>query len=120
MLEGAIKVIEGRSYGGGDFDPFNAFAIISFDGSTQTYGMRSFAIGRVGDFPLTLTDDGFTATIPAEPKTIIRCAAVIKNGDWRETGDYVAEGQNAVPFFEMTLKRLGPSSWPNASAVGPQ
>lgn len=120
MLDGAIKVIEGRSYGGGDFDPFNAFAIISFDGSRKAYGMRSYAMGRVGDFPLTLTEDGFTWTIPAGPKAVIRYTAVIKNGEWRETGDYVAEGQNAVPFFEMTLKRLGPSSWPDAGAVGPQ
>jgi hypothetical protein len=80
--------------------------------------MRSHAQGNTGDFPVTLTTDGFTWEIPAGPMTI-RYQAVIKDGTWTETGDRVMPGKDPVRFIEMRLTRVGTTDWPAAGAVTP-
>ncbi len=117
LLGGSVKVIEGRAYQADHTVGFNAFAIVSYDVDKAAFTMRSYAQGRVGDFPLTLTADGFAWEIPAGPMTI-RYAAVIKDGTWRETGDRVMPGQAPVRFFEMELKRVGDTAWPGEGAPG--
>lgn len=117
LLGGSVKVIEGRAYQADHAVGFNAFAIVSYDVDKAAFTMRSYAQGRVGDFPLTLTADGFAWEIPAGPMTI-RYAAVIKDGTWRETGDRVMPGQAPVRFFEMELKRVGDTAWPGEGAPG--
>ncbi len=119
MLDGSVKVIEGRGYDPDGTVTFNALGVISFDPATKAYSMHSHAMGRVGDFVLTPTADGYTWEIPAGPMTI-RYTAVIKDGAWREVGDRIAPGKEPVRFFEMNLKRLGNSDWPAAGAIGPK
>ena len=60
--------------------------------------------------------DGYTWSIPAGPVTI-RYTAVIKDGRLHEVGDRLRADQEPVRFFEMTLERIGDSSWPAAGAV---
>ena len=81
--------------------------------------MRSYAQGHAGDFPITPTDDGFQWEIPAGPMTI-RYAAVIIDGTWKEVGDRVTANGEPVRFFEMTLTRVGDTSWPAAGIVDPE
>src|SRR5574341_1039239 len=61
--------------------------------------MRSYAMGQAGDFPLTLTADGYSWEIPAGLMTI-RYTAVIKDGTWREVGDRIMPEKEPVRFFE--------------------
>jgi hypothetical protein len=119
FLDGSVKVIEGRGYEAGDKVTFNAFGTISYDPAKSVYTLHSYAQGRVGDFPLTLTADGYVWEIPAGPMTI-RYTATIKDGTWREVGDRVMPGKDPVRFFEMNLKRVGDTDWPAAGAVSPK
>ncbi len=119
MLDGSIKVIEGRGYEPDGTAAFNAFAVISYNPATKTYTLRSHAQGQVGDFVLTPTADGFVWNIPAGPATI-RYTAVIKGGSWHEFGDRIVAGQEPVRFLDMTLTRVGDSSWPAAGAISPK
>ena len=118
LLGGAVHVVEGRGYNADGSTGFNALGIISYDPDKGAYSMRSYAMGQVGDFPMTLIPDGAVWTIPAGPMTM-RYTITAKDGVWREVGERVVEGQPPVPFFEMTLKRIGDSSWPTAGAISP-
>ncbi len=118
FLDGAVKVIEGKGYEADGSVGFNALGIISYDPQKRAYTMRSYAQGRAGDFPLTVTPDGFSWEIAAGPATI-RYTAVIKDGTWHEYGERIVAGANPVRFHEMTLKRLGDTDWPAAGAPGP-
>ncbi len=117
LLGGSVKLVEGRGYGADGSITFNAFAVVSYDPQKKTYTLSSWAMGRSGDFPLVPTADGFIWTIPAGPNAMIRYTAVIRDGTWREVGEYVAEGSAPIQIFEMNLKRVGDSSWPEAGAV---
>lgn len=85
MLDGAVRVVEGRGYEADGTLSFNAFGVISFDPAKGAYSMRSHAMGNSGDLPVTVTADGFSWEIPAGPMTI-RYTAVVKDGTWVETG----------------------------------
>jgi hypothetical protein len=119
MLDGAIKVLEGRGYNPDGSLGFNAFGVISFEPDTGVYTMRSHAMGRSGDFKLTPTPDGYDWEIPSGPATI-RYSVVIRDGVWREVGERVVEGRPPFRFFEMTLNRVGDSAWPAAGAIPPK
>jgi hypothetical protein len=119
FLDGSVKVIEGRGYEADGRVSFNALAVLSFDVDKQAYNMRSYAQGRSGDFVFTPTADGFVWEIPAGPMTI-RYTAVVKDGIWKEVGDRIVAGKDPVRFIELTLKRVGDTSWPAAGAVDPK
>lgn len=118
LLGGSIKVVEGRGYNPDGSTGFNAFAVISFEPDTGAYSMRSYAMGRAGDFKITPTPDGYAWEIPAGPATI-RYTAVIKDDGLHEIGERTVQGQPPFKFFEMTLKRVGDSAWPTAGAIPP-
>lgn len=117
MLDGTLKVVEGRGYDASGKVAFNAFAVISYNPTSKALTMRSHAQGMVGEYTLTPTVDGFSWEIPAGPMTI-RYTAVVKDGTWKEVGDRILPGKDPVRFLEMTLKRIGDSAWPAAGAVG--
>jgi hypothetical protein len=119
FLDGTVKVLEGRGYNADGTVGFNAFGVVSYQPGQQTYTLRSYALGYAGDFPLTVTPDGYVWQIPAGPMTI-RYTATIRNGTWREVGDRVAPGKDPVRFFEMNLKRVGDTKWPGEGAISPQ
>lgn len=118
ILDGTVRIIEGRGYDAASGAlTFNAFATISYDAVKKAWNMRSHAMGRAGDFNFAPTADGFTWSLPAGPKAIVRYTAVIKDGNWREIGEYVMEGQPPRQVFEMNVKRIGDTDWPAAGAV---
>ncbi|HRD45644.1 MAG TPA: DUF1579 domain-containing protein [Caulobacter sp.] len=117
FLGGSVRVLEGRGYNADGTVGFNALGVLSYDPARKAYTLSSWAQGRSGDFPLTATADGYVWTTPAGPNATIRYTAVIKDGAWREIGEYVVEGQPPRPVFEMNLVRLGDSDWPAGGAV---
>lgn len=116
LLDGAVKLIEGRGYNADGSTGFNAFAVLSWDPDRKAFNFRSHAMGQAGDFEFQPNADGYIWKIPARPVTI-RYTATIKNGKWREIGERIVEGQKPVQFFEMNLTRIGDSRWPAAGAV---
>lgn len=116
FLDAAVKVIEGRGYDPDGTVSWNALGIISFDPARGTYSLRSYAQGNTGDFPLTLTADGYTWEIPAGPMTI-RYTCVLGDGVWTEVGDRIVPGAEPVRFFEMRLTRVGDTDWPAGDPV---
>jgi len=118
MLGGTIRVIEGKGFNPDGSVGFNAFAVISYDPVKQAYDFHSHALGRVGDFVITPTADGYIWEIPAGPMTI-RYTATMKGKVWTEIGERIAPGQAPVQFFEMHLIRVGDTDWPNGGAMTP-
>ena len=47
----------------------------------------------------------------------VRYTATITGESWNEVGDLIAEGQPPRRIFEMNLKRIGDSDWPEAGAL---
>ena len=80
MLDGSVRVVEGRGYAPDGSVSFNAFAVISYDPKAETFSMRSYARGQAADFTVTPTGDGFQWEIPAGPAKI-RYTAVISSVD---------------------------------------
>src|SRR5262245_37860830 len=120
FLDGTLKVIEGRGYEPDGKVTFNALGIVSYSLEKKAYMMRSYALGRSGDFELKLTADGFTWEIPAGPTMTIRYTATVKDGTWKEVGDRIMKDQEPVRFFEMDLKRVGDTDWPSAGTISPK
>jgi hypothetical protein len=116
FLDGSVKVIEGRGYEADGRVSFNAFGTISFSPAKNAYSMHSHAMGSVGDFAIQPTPDGYTWEVPAGPTTI-RYTAVIKEGTLKEVGDRLTPGKDPVRIFEMTLTRVGDTTWPAGGAV---
>lgn len=117
FLDGSVKVIEGRGYRADGSVGFNAFAVVSFDPATKKYSMHSYAQGRAGDFAFRPTTDGYEWEIPLGPTAKIRYTATIRDGTLHEVGDRIIPDREPVRFFEMTLKRVGDTSWPAADPV---
>lgn len=116
MLDGAVKVVEGRGYEADGSVAFNAFAVISYDPAAGSYGMRSYAQGRAGDFRLEPRGDGWVWEIPAGPMTI-RHTVTFTGGVWHEFGERLLPGKDPVRYMEMTLTRVDGTDWPAAGAV---
>jgi hypothetical protein len=121
MLDGTVKVIEGRGYNLDGAMSFNAFAVISFDPDKKTFSMRSYTSGRQGDYTITPTATGFTWDIPAGPNMTIHYEATVKDGVWTEVGTRVMKsGGEPVKFIELTVTRLGDTGWPAGGVVSAQ
>ncbi|HEX8303227.1 DUF1579 domain-containing protein [Sphingomonas sp.] len=116
FLDGTLTVMEGKGYNADGSVGFNALGVVSYDAQAKSYWLTSWALGRGGKFPMTVTDAGYVWEIPTGAMTI-RYTATLADGTWTEVGDYIAPGQPARPFFKMTLKRAGDSAWPSAGGI---
>lgn len=119
MLDGSIRLIEGRGHEADGALGFNALGIVSYDPREQRYRMQSYAQGRTASFELTVRPDGFAWSMPAGPGTV-RYSAVVHAGRWTEVGELQMPDRPAVKVFEMTLERIGPTDWPAAGAPAPR
>ena len=119
MLGGSIRVIEGRGYAADGSTQFNAMATIAWDPRTSRYNFHAYANGHFGDYPFEVTEDGFKWETPAGPNAKVLYVATIKDGEWHEVGDYVAEGQPPRRFIELRLRRIGDTAWPGGDPVSP-
>jgi hypothetical protein len=119
LLDGTVRLVEGRSYDEKGGTRFNAFGIISYDPVRHAFTMHSHAMGYVGDFPFEVRPDGYSWTQPAGPGAEIHYTATVAGDAWREVGERVVNGGTPQKVFEMNLRRIGPSAWPREGAVGP-
>lgn len=120
LLDGTVRLVEGRGYDGAGKTVFNAFAVISYDPVKRAYSMRSYAEGYTGDFPLTVRGDGWSWSQPMGPGATLKYTATFTRDGWRETGERVAGDATPVRMFEMNLKRVGDGAWPAGGAVNPR
>lgn len=120
FLAGTLKLIEGRGYEADGRVSFNAFGVVSYDARRRAFQMQSHAQGHAGTFVFTLTDDGYIWSVPAGPDTVLRYTAVIRNDELVEVGDREVSGRPPERVFEMRLKRLGSTTWPDAGSVPPR
>jgi len=118
FLGGTVRVIEGKGYEADGSVGFNALGVISYDPARKAYSLRSYAQGFSGDYPVTPREDGFDWVIQAGPMTMTY-TATIQDGVWHEVGHRRMGDGEPVPFFEMTLKRIGDTDWPSGGAVPP-
>ena len=81
------------------------------------YTLSSHALGYSGDFALTPTENGYVWTIPAGPSATIRYTATLSGDTWTEVGDFVAGTQPPRRIFEMNLKRVGDTEWPQGGGI---
>lgn len=119
LLDGSVKLLEGKGFNADGSVGFNAFGVISYDAAAKTYSLHSYAQGREGSFCLQPTATGYVWEIPAGPITI-RYTATLKDGVWNEVGDRIIPGKPPQRFFEMNLKRVGDSDWPRAGSMQPK
>jgi hypothetical protein len=119
LLDGSIRVIEGRSYGADGRTEFNAFAIVSFDVQSGRYRLHSHAQGRSGDFDFEPRPDGFVWRVVFGAITI-RHTAVVKDGRWDEVSERLVDGQPPVKMVELSLRRVADTDWPAVGAVAPR
>lgn len=121
LLDGTIRLVEGRAYDSAGKTQFNAFAIISYDPVKRAYSMRSHAMGYAGDHPLTVRPDGFSWSHPAGPGgAVVRYTATVRNGEWHEVGERVAGDAAPVKTVELRVRRIGAGGWPEQGAVSPR
>jgi len=116
LLDGSIRVVEGRGYDRSGATVFNALGVIHVDAATGKLMMHSHAAGKAGLFEINLTGKGYVWEIPAGPASI-RYTATIEGGRWHEIGERIVPGRPPMKFFEMDLRKIGEGGWPAASPV---
>ncbi|AZI41476.1 DUF1579 domain-containing protein [Deinococcus psychrotolerans] len=114
--DGILKVMHGRGYEANGTASFDAFAVLAYDSYEKTFSITSFSGGNAGKFMFKPTADGYIWEIPEGPITL-RYTAVFKDGTWTETGENITKDQPPVRNFQMVLKRIGDTDWPNANLV---
>lgn len=118
FLGDTLKVIEGRGYLPDGTVGFNAMGVVSYDPAKKAYSMRSYAMGHAGDFAFRPDPQGgYAWEVPAGPNMTIKYVATIRDGTLHEIGHRVPASGPPVQIFEMTLKRVGDTSWPAGDAV---
>jgi len=111
-LRGQILLVEGLGRRGspgalGD-TAFNAVAVVDWL-PERGYAMRSHTIeGRVGTFPLALTDSGFVWGFEVPGGRVRYTMRLTAAGEWLERGEFSADGERWFPTFEMRLQRTAP------------
>jgi len=105
---GQVLVVEGvgrRLVNGTPNDTvFHALGTIDWLPS-RGYLMRSYALtGQHGEFPLAVTDSGFTWEIPVPRGRIRYTMQLTGDGAWDERGFYSADQSQRVQTFGMLLR----------------
>lgn len=118
MMDGTVRMIEGKGYGADGRLGFEVLRIISFEPETQTYSMRSYQSGRIRDHELSLTGNGLAWESESSSDTTIRYEASVKNGVWTETATRVPARGEPEMYAELKVKRLRGSGWPQAGGLG--
>lgn len=118
LLDGRIRLIEGRGYDGSGKLAFNAFGVIAAK-PQGGFELRSWTGDAAGTFAIEPTAKGMVWTIAAGLATI-RYEAWFEDGKWIETGHRLVPGKPPVEFIRMELSRVGASDWPAAGAIAPR
>jgi len=104
-LDGSVLQIEGTGTQDGKVI-HKAMAIVSYDVASGQYKFRSFKDGYILDAECGLNPDGSFYWNMKNPRGLIQYIIRLKDGKWQETGSFSFDnGQNWMPFFEMTLTK---------------
>lgn len=104
LLDGTMKLIEGKGYDTEGKKVFHAIATLAYDTDQKRFVLHSHAQGRIGDFTLKITEKGYQWEIPAGPATI-RYTSEIDGDTLYEYGERLVPGREPLRFFEMRLNR---------------
>ena len=116
--EGALKLLEGRTYQSEGRLGGTNLEVLSFNVETKTYGLRLYTQGKSADVPITPTASGFTLEYP-EGTAKVRFTITVISDTWHEVAERLTPGQPPLRFMELTLPRVGSTDWPAAGAVRP-
>jgi hypothetical protein len=119
MGEGAVKVLEGRTYGPQGQLTTTNFEIISYDARTSGYTLRVYSEGKVADVAIVPAGGGFTLEYQAGDARV-RFSTTVANGTWTEAAERRTAGGEAVRFLELVLHRVSDTEWPAAGALPPR
>lgn len=114
--EGALKVIEGRTYDAEGKLTSTNFEVMSYNAATKAYTLRVYSQGTAGDAPIKPTANGFTLEY-RERGARVRFTIAVTDGVWSEVAERTATGKPTVRFLELTLNRAGDTDWPAAGAI---
>jgi hypothetical protein len=118
ILDGTVKVIEGRGLDSDGRTVFHSFATLAWDVHRQMFELHTHAHGEVGSFTFTPTDSGFVWEIPS-PYDPVRYVHTVRNGHWHQVGIRTPAGRASQRFVEVDLERTGDTDWPAGGAVPP-
>jgi hypothetical protein len=120
MLDGDIIVMEGRGYKSDGATAFNNFAVVSWDVIAQKYELRWYSTNAVRTVELKLTADGYVWEISDGSNMTTRYTATVKDKNWREVGELIENSKPPRKIFELNLKRVRDTDWPNGKPVPPK
>lgn len=119
MLDGRIRLVEGKGYNADGSVGFNALGVIAA-APEGGFVMRSWTLEQTGSFPIEVDGSGFRWEMPAGPGAVVRYVVTFDGATWSEVGHYVADGQEPTEMFRMELKRVDGTGWPAEGTLAPQ
>jgi len=120
FLDGTIRIIDIRGYLADGSYGFHAMNFISFDAQKKQYVMNARAAGRSGLFSFQVTGAQTYAWQIGSPTAGLHYESVIDNGEWIQIGRRIAPDAESLTMSDYRLRRVGPTDWPEAGALGPK
>jgi hypothetical protein len=117
LLDGTVRTIESRGYEADGSLGFSMLAVISWDPDAKAYSMRSWSNGRVRDYPMKVSADGFSWEFESSPGMTIRYEAAVKNSVWTQTATRVPAEGKPETYLEFAVKRVRNAANPVLSAL---
>ncbi len=109
-MGGRILVAEGLHHAQDDPSRVvhHAFGVISHDPANGHYRFQThLATGRSGDYEMRLEGEDVLWFMDT-PRGKVRYTIRIRDGEWKEIGEFSADGESWQEFFGMDLKRVAP------------
>jgi hypothetical protein len=124
MLDGAVRMLEVRSYEADGHLSFDALRVISFNPEKKTYEMRSYQNGSVRDYEMSANGSTLSWQIESGGRVSTRYEISVKNGVWTETATRMpsasksgAKTDKPETYLSISVKRQRASAWPAAGAL---
>lgn len=108
-LDGTLLHIEGIGKDETGAVVHNALGIISFNPFTEKYVFNAYlsdGLSTVANFEVLKDNEAFKWWFSDNRGGTIRYSIDFADGQWKETGEYSADGENWRQFFEMTLSKI--------------
>ena len=117
LLDGTLRILDGRGYRPDGSVGYQALGIIDYDPKTRAYLFTTWSLGSSRTFPFQVKDEGFTWEAAGPDGARIRYRARISQGVWHETGERVAPDGSVTKVTDIRMKRLGDTPWPAGDPV---
>lgn len=108
-LDGTLLFIEGIGKDDNGTILHNAVGIISYNPFTEKYVFNAYlsdGLSTVANFEVVKDNEVFKWWFDDNRGGTIRYSVDFANDQWKEIGEYSADGENWRQFFEMTLKKV--------------